>query len=65
MTVLDALRDPVRDYIAQTIIDWDSDALVTRIESEVGRDLQFIRINGSVLGALLGGFFFLIGRYVL
>lgn len=65
VTVLDALRDPVRDYIAQTIIDWDSDALVTRIELEVGRDLQFIRINGSVLGALLGGFFFLIGRYVL
>ncbi|MDJ0858807.1 MAG: DUF445 domain-containing protein [Dinoroseobacter sp.] len=55
---LSTLRPSIATYIAQTIKEWDSELLVDRIEREVGRDLQFIRINGAVLGALVGGAIF-------
>ncbi len=60
-----AMREPVRGYVDQTISGWDSDALVARIEGEVGRDLQFIRINGAVLGAALGGVIFVFSHILL
>ncbi len=40
--------------ISQTIERWDGDEAARRIELHVGRDLQFIRINGTVVGALAG-----------
>ena len=40
--------------ISSTIERWDSDATSRRLELQVGRDLQFIRINGTVVGALAG-----------
>lgn len=40
--------------ITDTIERWDADEASRRIELHVGRDLQFIRINGTVVGALAG-----------
>src|SRR5207344_1409520 len=40
--------------ITETIERWDADDASRRIELHVGRDLQFIRINGTVVGALAG-----------
>ena len=40
--------------IAETIQRWDAGEASRRIELHVGRDLQFIRINGTVVGALAG-----------
>ena len=40
--------------ITDTIQRWDADEASRRIELHVGRDLQFIRINGTVVGALAG-----------
>ena len=40
--------------IAQTIASWDPDATVDRIELAVGRDLQFVRINGTLVGGVVG-----------
>ena len=40
--------------ITETIQRWDADEASRRIELHVGRDLQFIRINGTVVGALAG-----------
>jgi uncharacterized membrane-anchored protein YjiN (DUF445 family) len=40
--------------ITETIERWDADEASRRIELHVGRDLQFIRINGTVVGALAG-----------
>lgn len=62
--LLTSMRQPVRSYVMQTIADWDSDQLVERIETEVGRDLQFIRINGAVLGSVLGGLLFLAAHFI-
>jgi uncharacterized membrane-anchored protein YjiN (DUF445 family) len=41
-------------HIAQTIKDWDDRQLVEELELSVGRDLQFIRINGTVVGGIAG-----------
>ena len=40
--------------ITETIQRWDADEASNRIELHVGRDLQFIRINGTVVGSLAG-----------
>ncbi|MFI5730286.1 DUF445 domain-containing protein [Kribbella sp. NPDC051587] len=40
--------------ISDTIARWDGREASARIELHVGRDLQFIRINGTVVGALVG-----------
>ncbi|MEP6504442.1 MAG: DUF445 domain-containing protein, partial [Betaproteobacteria bacterium] len=48
------LRAGVTTHIAQTVRDWDDRRLVEELELSVGRDLQFIRINGTVVGGLAG-----------
>jgi uncharacterized membrane-anchored protein YjiN (DUF445 family) len=40
--------------ISTTIARWDAEETSRRVEMQVGRDLQFIRINGTVVGALAG-----------
>ncbi len=44
----------VATVISETISRWDAVEASRRIELQVGRDLQFIRINGTVVGALAG-----------
>ncbi|MCX5755097.1 MAG: DUF445 domain-containing protein [Gemmatimonadetes bacterium] len=53
-TVAEQNRQEVSDIIAQTVAAWDPDATVSRIELAVGRDLQFVRINGTLVGGLVG-----------
>ncbi len=52
--VLDQYREEVADLISGTVARWDADDASRRIELQVGRDLQFIRINGTVVGGLVG-----------
>ena len=40
--------------ISHTIARWDGREAASRIELQVGRDLQFIRINGTIVGGLVG-----------
>jgi uncharacterized membrane-anchored protein YjiN (DUF445 family) len=40
--------------ITHTVARWDGKEAATRIELQVGRDLQFIRINGTIVGGLVG-----------
>ena len=46
--------DQVVKLISRTVQGWEAEDASTRIEAAVGRDLQFIRINGTVVGALAG-----------
>ena len=41
-------------HIADTVKNWDSDEMSEQIELNIGKDLQFIRINGTVVGGLIG-----------
>lgn len=47
-------RDEVATVISDTVNRWDAAEASRKIEIHVGRDLQFIRINGTVVGALAG-----------
>jgi uncharacterized membrane-anchored protein YjiN (DUF445 family) len=47
-------RDEVVTVISETVQRWDGEEASRRIELHVGRDLQFIRINGTVVGGLVG-----------
>jgi uncharacterized membrane-anchored protein YjiN (DUF445 family) len=40
--------------ISRTVQGWDARDASARIEAAVGRDLQYIRINGTVVGGLAG-----------
>jgi uncharacterized membrane-anchored protein YjiN (DUF445 family) len=50
------------DYIAATVERWDPADTSDRLELVVGRDLQFIRINGTVVGGLAGLLIYLLGN---
>jgi uncharacterized membrane-anchored protein YjiN (DUF445 family) len=47
-------KDGAAIFIADQIKSWDIDQLVKLIEINVGKDLQFIRFNGAVVGGLAG-----------
>ena len=40
--------------VSETVKRWDATTITGRIENAVGRDLQFIRINGTLVGGLVG-----------
>ncbi|HEY9415090.1 MAG TPA: DUF445 domain-containing protein [Pseudonocardia sp.] len=47
-------RDEITTLITDTVERWDAQETSRKIELQVGRDLQFIRINGTVVGSLAG-----------
>lgn len=57
-------RAEIGAFITQVVERWDTETLVNRIELQVGRDLQYIRINGTVVGGLVGLIIFTITRWL-
>ena len=49
-------------FITQVVEKWDTETLVNRIKLQVGRDLQYIRINGTLVGGLVGLIIFTVTR---
>jgi uncharacterized membrane-anchored protein YjiN (DUF445 family) len=47
-------RAEITTLITDTVARWDAEETSRKVELQVGRDLQFIRINGTVVGALAG-----------
>lgn len=44
----------VSRLVSETIRGWDAQTIVQKLEQNVGRDLQFIRLNGTIIGGLVG-----------
>jgi uncharacterized membrane-anchored protein YjiN (DUF445 family) len=59
--VVEQYRTEVGQFIADTVRGWDPEDTSRKIELAVGRDLQFIRINGTIMGAIVGLLLYLIG----
>jgi uncharacterized membrane-anchored protein YjiN (DUF445 family) len=55
-------REEVAALIATTVAAWDADATSRKIELQIGRDLQFIRINGTLVGGLVGLLLYVVGQ---
>jgi uncharacterized membrane-anchored protein YjiN (DUF445 family) len=60
--VVEQYRDEVSQLIETTVAGWDPDATSRRIEIQIGRDLQFIRINGTLVGGLVGLVLYTVAR---
>ncbi|MFK0255684.1 DUF445 domain-containing protein [Streptomyces sp. NPDC090445] len=52
--VVTTYRAEITSLITETVAGWDAEQTTRKIEAHIGRDLQFIRINGTVVGALAG-----------
>lgn len=52
--LVDRYRDEIAAVITDTVARWDAGDTAKKIELQVGRDLQFIRVNGTIVGALAG-----------
>jgi len=52
--LINAYGHEVGYLIATTVSEWDAEATSQKIELQVGKDLQFIRINGTLVGGLVG-----------
>jgi uncharacterized membrane-anchored protein YjiN (DUF445 family) len=50
----DALRTAVSGHITDTMQQWESDDYTNEIELSIGSDLQFIRMNGTLVGGVIG-----------
>ncbi len=53
--LIDKYRGNIRDFIVERVERWDTRELVRELELSVGSDLQYIRYNGTAIGALIGG----------
>ncbi len=52
--VVSTYRDEILTLITDTVGAWDARSTARKVELQVGRDLQYIRVNGTVVGALAG-----------
>ena len=57
-------RAEIAAFIRKVVENWDAETLVKRIELQVGRDLQYIRINGTLVGGLVGLIIFSVARWL-
>jgi uncharacterized membrane-anchored protein YjiN (DUF445 family) len=64
LRVLLPRRAEIGAYVTQVVNNWDTATLVDRIELQVGKDLQFIRINGTIVGGLVGLIIFAISQWI-
>jgi len=46
--------DAIVRLVSETVRGWDADTITRRLENQVGRDLQYIRVNGTLVGGLVG-----------
>ena len=60
--LLPAAQAQLSGFIADVVAGWDTDTLVERLELRVGKDLQYVRINGTLVGFLVGGLVYAVLR---
>jgi uncharacterized membrane-anchored protein YjiN (DUF445 family) len=51
---IERYREDIRRYIIARVADWNAAEMTNELERNIGRDLQFIRINGTLVGGLVG-----------
>jgi uncharacterized membrane-anchored protein YjiN (DUF445 family) len=63
--LVDRYRHDIASIITDTVEKWDAAETTEKIELMVGRDLQYIRLNGTVVGALAGVLIFAVAHAVI
>ena len=54
-TLLPSAQVSVAGFIADVVAHWDAATITDKLELRVGRDLQYVRVNGTLVGFLVGG----------
>jgi uncharacterized membrane-anchored protein YjiN (DUF445 family) len=62
--LLPLAQERAADFVAEVVSHWDAKTVTDRLELRVGRDLQYIRVNGTLVGFLAGGVLFLVLRAI-
>ena len=63
-SLMPAAQVQIADFIADVIATWDTNTIVDKIELRVGRDLQYVRVNGTLVGFLVGGLVYVVLRAI-
>jgi uncharacterized membrane-anchored protein YjiN (DUF445 family) len=63
-TLLPSAQAQLADFIGDVVASWDAQTITDKLELRVGRDLQFVRVNGTLVGFLAGGALWLLLRAV-
>ncbi len=63
-SLLEQHRQEIADLIAATVEEWDPAVAAGRIELAVGRDLQFVRLNGTLVGGAVGLTIYTLSRFL-
>ncbi|MCF3948142.1 DUF445 domain-containing protein [Acidiphilium iwatense] len=58
--LLPAAQAEISGFIGRVVGNWDAATITDKLELRVGKDLQFIRVNGTLVGFLIGGALFLL-----
>ena len=57
-------RERLAQFIIEVVRQWDTRSFTERLELVVGRDLQYIRINGTLVGGLVGCLLYLVSTAI-
>jgi uncharacterized membrane-anchored protein YjiN (DUF445 family) len=52
--LIERYREDIRQYIIARVAQWNAQEMTDELERNIGRDLQFIRINGTLVGGSVG-----------
>jgi uncharacterized membrane-anchored protein YjiN (DUF445 family) len=53
--LLPSAQARLAEFIGHVVANWDTSTIVERLELRVGKDLQYVRVNGTLVGFLVGG----------
>jgi uncharacterized membrane-anchored protein YjiN (DUF445 family) len=59
-SLLPSAQVRIADFIAGVVGNWDTATITDRLELRIGRDLQYIRMNGTIVGFLIGGLLYIV-----
>lgn len=57
-------KDRAAEFVSDKVKGWDSAQMVEKLELSVGKDLQFIRINGTLVGGLVGLVIYVVSQWL-
>jgi uncharacterized membrane-anchored protein YjiN (DUF445 family) len=59
-SILPSAQVHIATFIGSVVANWDTATIVDKLELRVGRDLQYIRMNGTIVGFLIGGLLYVV-----
>jgi uncharacterized membrane-anchored protein YjiN (DUF445 family) len=63
-TLLPSAQSQLSDFIAGVVAHWDAATITDKLELRMGKDLQFVRLNGTIVGFMVGGLLYLAIRMI-